>query len=162
MGDTLPSGRERLGTDARPVIASRNMNRADLQILSRQRKRDAAALLRARHFSGAYYLVDYAVECALKACIARQTRRFDFPSKQIAQKVFVHDLEVLVRLAGLTQELNRDLAASGAFRLNWAIVKDWSEESRYDLGITSAQARDLSSACTGRRYGVLPWVRQRW
>jgi len=120
------------------------MNRADLQILSRQRKRDAAALLRARHFSGAYYLVDYAVECALKACIARQTRRFDFPSKQIAQKVFVHDLEVLVRLAGLTQELNRDLAASGAFRLNWAIVKDWSEESRYDLGITSAQARDLS------------------
>jgi len=138
------------------------MNRSDLQSLSRQRRREAAALLRARHFPGAYYLVGYAVECALKACIARQTRRFDFPSKQIAQKVFVHDLEVLVKLAGLMQDLERDLRANASLQLNWAIVKDWSEESRYLLGITRAQALDLYSACTSRRTGVLPWVRQRW
>ena len=138
------------------------MNRSDLQSLSRQRRREAAALLRARHFPGAYYLVGYAVECALKACIARQTRRFDFPSKQIAQKVFVHDLEVLVKLAGLMPDLERDLRANASLQLNWAIVKDWSEESRYLLGITRAQALDLYSACTSRRTGVLPWVRQRW
>jgi hypothetical protein len=130
--------------------------------VSRQRRKEAAALLRARHFPGAYYLVGYAVECALKACIARQTRRFDFPSKQIAQKVFVHDLEVLVKLAGLMQDLERDLRANASLQLNWAIVKDWSEESRYLLGITRAQALDLYSACTSRRNGVLPWVRQRW
>ena len=138
------------------------MNRSDLQSLSRQRRKEAAALLRARHFPGAYYLVGYAVECALKACIARQTRRFDFPSKQIAQKVFVHDLEVLVKLAGLMPDLERDLRANASLQLNWAIVKDWSEESRYLLGITRAQALDLYSACTSRRNGVLPWVRQRW
>jgi len=138
------------------------MNRSDLQSLSRQRRREAAALLRFRHFPGAYYLVGYAVECALKACIVRQTRRFDFPSKQIAQKVFVHDLEVLVKLAGLMQDLERDLRANASLQLNWAIVKDWSEESRYLLGITRAQALDLYSACTSRRTGVLPWVRQRW
>jgi hypothetical protein len=138
------------------------MNRSDLQSLSRQRRREAAALLRARHFPGAYYLVGYAVECALKACIARHTRRFDFPSKQIAQKVFVHELEVLVKLAGLMQDLERDLRANASLQLNWAIVKDWSEESRYLLGITRAQALDLYSACTSRRTGVLPWVRQRW
>jgi len=130
--------------------------------VSRQRRKEAAALLRARHFPGAYYLVGYAVECALKACIARQTRRFDFPSKQIAQKVFVHDLEVLVKLAGLMPDLERDLRANASLQLNWAIVKDWSEESRYLLGITRAQALDLYSACTSRRTGVLPWVRQRW
>jgi hypothetical protein len=138
------------------------MNRSDLQSLSRQRRKEAAALLRARHFPGAYYLVGYAVECALKACIARQTRRFDFPSKQIAQKVFVHDLEVLVKLAGLMQDLERDLRANASLQLNWAIVKDWSEESRYLLGITRAQALDLYSAGTSRRNGVLAWVRQRW
>lgn len=138
------------------------MDRSDLQNLSRQRRREAAALLRARHFSGAYYLVGYAVECAFKACIAKQTRRFDFPSKQIAPKVFVHDLQVLVKLAGLAADLDRDLKANAALQVNWAIVKDWSEESRYDLSITRAQARDLYSACTSRKNGVLPWVRQRW
>ena len=138
------------------------MNRTDLQSLSRQRRREAAALLRARHFPGAYYLVSYAVECALKACIARQTRRFDFPSKQIVQKVFVHDLEVLVKVAGLKADLDRDLRANESLEVNWAIAKDWSEESRYRLDITRAQARDLYSACTSRRNGVLLWVRQRW
>lgn len=138
------------------------MNRTDLQSLSRQRRREAAALLRARHFPGAYYLVGYAVECALKACIARRTRRFDFPSKQIVQKVFVHDLELLVKAAGLKADLDRDLRANEALEVNWAIAKDWSEESRYRLDITRAQARDLYSACTSRRNGVLLWVRQRW
>lgn len=138
------------------------MNRGDLQNLSRQRRREAAALLRARHFPGAYYLLGYAVECALKACIARQTRRFDFPSKEIAPKVFVHDLQKLVNLAGLSADLERDLKANAALQVNWAIVRDWSEESRYDLSITRAQARDLYSACTSRTHGVLPWLRQRW
>jgi hypothetical protein len=138
------------------------MNRSDLQGLSRQRRREAAALLRTRHFGGAYYLTGYSVECAIKACIAKQTRRFDFPSKNIAPKVFVHDLQVLVKLAGLWPDLERDLKVNPAFQLNWAIVKDWSEESRYDRTITRAQARDLYSACTSRKNGVLPWIRQRW
>src|SRR5262249_10273775 len=55
------------------------MTRADLQQLSRLRRREARVLLDAGHSAGAYYLVGYAVECALKACIARSTRRYDFP-----------------------------------------------------------------------------------
>ena len=138
------------------------MNRVILQGISTQRRRDAAILLREQHFSGAYYLVGYAVECALKACIAKQTRRHDFPSRQIAAKVFTHDLQVLVKLAGLEAELARDMKANSTLQLNWTIVKDWSEEVRYDLNITRAQARDLYSACTARKNGILSWIRQRW
>lgn len=138
------------------------MNRSILQSLSTQRRRDAFILLRERHFPGAYYLIGYAVECALKACVARQTRRFDFPTKGVATKVFTHDLELLIKLAGLEADLARDIAANPTLQLNWTIVKDWSEETRYDLTITGVQARDLYSACTARTHGILSWIRKRW
>jgi HEPN domain-containing protein len=51
------------------------MNRADLQSLSNLRLADARALLSAGRFAAAYYLAGYAVECALKACIARAVQR---------------------------------------------------------------------------------------
>lgn len=138
------------------------MNRADLQTLSRIRRRESSALMAAGCYPGAYYLVGYAVECALKACIAKATKRHDFPNKQIATQVYTHDLQALVRLAGLKPGFDADRRASPSLDLNWAVVKDWSEESRYDLGISRSQARDLYSACTTRIGGILPWIRQRW
>jgi hypothetical protein len=138
------------------------MNRDLLQRISSQRRREAAALLRAELFPGAYYLTGYAVECALKACIAKQTLRHDFPNRKLAQDSWTHDLEKLVQLAGVGPQLSSDTRANPALQLNWTIVKDWSETDRYDLSITRAQARDLYSACTSRRNGILAWIRQRW
>lgn len=119
-------------------------------------------MLRAGLFAGAYYLTGYAVECALKSCIAKQTARYDFPDRKLAQDAWTHDLHKLVQLAGIGPQLTTDTIANPALQLNWTIAKDWSETSRYDLSITRAQARDLYSACTSRRNGILPWVRQRW
>lgn len=113
-------------------------------------------------FAGAYYLVGYAVECALKACIAKQTNKHDFPDKKTATDAWIHDLQKLVRLAGVWPELEQDMKASPRLEVNWAVVKDWSESKRYDLSITRAEARDLYAACTTRRTGVLPWIRERW
>lgn len=138
------------------------MNREALQLISRQRKREAATLLRAGMFPGAFYLAGYAVECALKACIAKQTSRYDFPDKRLSNEAWTHDLQKLVQLSGLWPELQQDMGTSAALQLNWTIVKDWSEAVRYDISVTRAQARDLYSACTTRRTGVLPWIRQRW
>lgn len=138
------------------------MNRTSLQLITRQRRQEAAALIRAGLFPGAYYLAGYAVECALKACIARQTDRYDFPDKRLATEAWTHNLEKLVQLSGLQAEFRRERQASQALQLNWTIVKDWSEAARYDLSITRAQARDFYSACTTRRTGILPWIRQRW
>lgn len=55
------------------------MNRREFRELTTLRLAEARALLDAGLPDGAYYLAGYAVECALKACISRQTRQHDFP-----------------------------------------------------------------------------------
>lgn len=54
------------------------MKRSDLQKLARIRLKEAKVLLDNRQYSGAYYLSGYVIECALKACIAKQTRKERF------------------------------------------------------------------------------------
>lgn len=66
------------------------MNRRTFQQLSATRLADARALLAARRYA-AYYLAGYAVECALKACIAKQTRRYDFPpDPRSVSRIYTH------------------------------------------------------------------------
>lgn len=90
------------------------MNRKLLQRLTRERTRDARALLKDQQYSGAYYLGGYAVECALKACIAKSTNRHDFPDLTIVKKCHTHDLQELLKLAGLNLDLNDALTADPA------------------------------------------------
>jgi hypothetical protein len=78
------------------------VNRKDLQTLANLRLREARALAGAAEFSGAYYLAGYAVECGLKACIAKAVKRHDFPDPQQRGKdPYIHDLVQLLALAGL-------------------------------------------------------------
>ena len=107
------------------------MNRQDLRRLTRIRIREAQVLLNTANYSGAYYLAGYAVECALKSVIAKRTRRHDFPDKDIVNASYTHDLEKLVKTAGLDTLLKRRIATDAAFEVNWSVVKDWLETSRY-------------------------------
>jgi len=138
------------------------MNRRELQELPRTRLHEAAILLAAQCYRGAYYLAGYAVECALKACIARKTRRHDFPNKDKVFKSYTHDLKQLVNVAELQRSLSQEVKSSRQFNINWAIVKDWSEESRYQLAVTPQGAQDLYVAITNRHNGVLRWIRGHW
>ena len=137
------------------------MNRADLQRLARIRLREARVLLNNRQYEGAYYLLGYAVECAFKARIARQTKRYDFPDLRLAKDVYTHDLDKLLRLSGLEPEYQRECRRNPAFEVNWTTVKDWSEQSRYIAGVNRAKATDFRTAVVSRRNGILPWL-QRW
>jgi len=138
------------------------MKRNDLQQVSRARLKEAGVLLRARRYAGAYYLAGYAVECALKACIAKQVSRYDFPDKTFANEAWTHSLENLIHLAGVWQDFRQEAGTNKALERNWAVVKDWKETDRYDLSITRAEARDLYSAIASRKNGVLRWIRARW
>lgn len=55
------------------------MNRSSFQQLAKMRARDAQVLIRNRRYNAAYYLLGISVECALKACIAKKTGKYDFP-----------------------------------------------------------------------------------
>lgn len=138
------------------------MNRTELQQLAKVRLAEARLLLRERQFDGAYYLAGYVVECALKACIAKQVRRHDFPDKRVVNDSYTHDLEKLVRVAGLSIHLQTESTTSPQFAIYWAIVRDWSEESRYSSGVAGVQAEDMVQAVSARQYGVLRWLKKFW
>ena len=66
---------------------------------------------------GAYYLAGYTVEGALKACIAKKTKRFEFPAKaEYIRNLYTHELDKLLSLAGLDAQLNKDMAANKSSR----------------------------------------------
>ncbi len=137
------------------------MNRADLQQLSELRINEAKTLLDAGSYPGAYYLAGYAVECALKACIAKKTNQHDFPDKALVNSSYTHDLEKLLGVAGLAEAFEQDQKANPNLEAKWSYVKDWREESRYNATIGKNLARDLIDAISDPN-GVLVWLKNRW
>ena len=137
------------------------MNRDHFRKISDTRVEEAGSLLENGFWAGAYYLIGYSVECALKACVSKQVKKFDFPDKELTKNAYTHDLEKLVKTSGLWPVLENERKLNSNLELNWAIVKDWNEASRYETNITEQQAKDLFFACTGRN-GILPWIRKRW
>ena len=138
------------------------MNRADLQTLADLRVGDAKVLLDGGRFAAAYYLLGYAVECALKASVAKQIRQRDFPDKQLILDSYTHDLEKLLRISGLRSEFDKRVATDKPFEVSWTTIKDWNENSRYDATTTEVKARDLFGAVTDPKAGVLEWLKTLW
>jgi HEPN domain-containing protein len=134
--------------------------RRDLRTLAEMRAHEAGILARSGRQQGAYYLAGYAVECALKACIAKRTKRFEFPPpREITRNIYTHDLMALLREAGLEKQLEKDMVSNKELAGNWNTVKNWTEDARYTTA--GLNGRDLHRAVTGAN-GVLPWIRQHW
>jgi len=75
---------------------------------------------------------------------------------------YTHNLEKLLSLSGLKVEYLKEIQSNPEFANNWAVTKDWSEEARYSTVISEAEARDLYSAVTARKNGVLTWLKKWW
>jgi HEPN domain-containing protein len=131
-------------------------SRTDFEKLLDLRMAEAKLLLDQKDWDGAYYLVGYAVEFALKIRIIAELMKSDsFPDKKLAENFYKHDLTILRRAAGLEDEMKKDATVTA----HWDVVKDWSEQSRYEIGTTEKEARDLYDAIEN---GVLPWIKARW
>jgi HEPN domain-containing protein len=138
------------------------VNRLELRQLAEDRIADAAVLLAAGRWSGAYYLAGYALECGLKACIARLTNQDDFPrDRKFVEECYTHNLEKLLKAAGLKAALDADASVNTALSGNWGIATEWGEASRYEQK-SRAEAQELYDAITNDPDGVLPWIRRRW
>lgn len=138
------------------------MDRTDLQRLAESRVADAEALLLAGRWAAAYYLLGYAVECALKACAARQFHENEVPDKTVVNDFYTHRLDKLLGISGVKKGLEDKAGAEAAFQINWNTVRDWSETSRYDHSTSEAKARDMLVAVTDPNAGVLSWLRTQW
>lgn len=137
------------------------MKRKDFQELAAVRLKEARVLLRAGCYEGAYYLAGYAVECALKACIAKRTERHDFPDKKRVNASYTHDMEELLILVGLRRAMVEAAATHPELNKNWKIVRNWNEESRYDRP-SREEAEDLLDALDDGNHGVPRWLKLHW
>ena len=137
------------------------VDRKDLQELSKIRLKEATALLQLGLSDGAYYLAGYAVECAIKACIAKDTKRGEFPDKKRVDSSYTHNLRELIKVAGLEEARVRRIRTDIEFRTNWEIIDGWSEQSRYQRH-SPESAQTLLDAIVQRRYGVISWIKLQW
>ncbi|MBX9625968.1 MAG: hypothetical protein K2X82_19370 [Gemmataceae bacterium] len=135
--------------------------RSAFRKLAEVRVREAKALLDAKLWDGAYYLAGYAVECGLKACIAKLTRRFEFPDKKFAADCHTHKIDELVFHARLRPARDEEIRADPQFNRNWETARLWTETARYERR-TEDQARALVEAVADDTHGVLRWLRQHW
>jgi hypothetical protein len=119
-------------------------------------------LSKLNHFSGAYYLAGYAVECALKACIAKETARFDFPpDRKRTEEVYRHAASELLRAARLQSLLDTARSLDPQLDANWKVVAAWSEQSRYEH-LSKDRAEGMIEAVADRKHGVLAWLKLYW
>lgn len=139
------------------------MNRAELQQLADLRIAEASVLLTlpTPMPDGAYYLAGYAVECALKACIAKLNNQDDWPEKSFVTNCHTHDLSKLLALAGLEAAFKADSAADPDLQRNWTVVSDWTEQGRYERH-SLAKTQQMIDAITDPVNGVLRWIKSRW
>jgi len=137
------------------------LTKTDLERLAQLRLDDALILLHASRCSSAYYLAGYAVELALKACIAALVQPNTIPDKAFVNSVYTHNLNSLLSLAGLRPEFDHDSNADLQLATYWAIVSNWSEDSRYQLWDPFAAA-SLLEAVHEPNHGVFQWVKKHW
>jgi HEPN domain-containing protein len=137
------------------------LTKTDLEKLAQVRLEDSLFLFQAGRSSSAYYLVGYAVELALKACISKLIQPNVIPEKAFVNAIYTHSLGNLLSIAGLLPEFNADAKADVQFAANWAIVSKWTEESRYEFW-DSAAAATLLQAVHEPNHGVFQWVKKHW
>jgi hypothetical protein len=140
------------------------VTRVEWQQLAERWLVDAKTLLDAHRWAAGYYAAGYAVECGLKACIMARlevTPELIFQDRKFSEKCWTHNGDDLVRLAGLEATHVADSTANRALRHNWQVVREWTEQSRYQ-NTPHHKAKKLYAAITDNLNGVMPWIRAHW
>jgi hypothetical protein len=132
-----------------------------LQQLADSRAAEAAALMQLGHYSGAYYLAGYALECGLKAVIASGFEAGVIPDKRLVLQIYTHKLNELLKLAGIEGERKELADRDPVFDANWRIALDWREDSRYEIR-DEKSTKDLITAICDPEKGVFQWIRAKW
>ena len=132
--------------------------REEFQQLADLRAEEAAVLAKNGKEQGAYYLAGLAIECALKACIAKRTRGHQYPPKNTGQ-YYDHNLDVLLQLADLCNQLEGEMKRSARFANNRDTVHDWDVEKRYEA--TGLKGTEMVTAVNSVD-GVLQRLKHYW
>lgn len=137
------------------------LTKANLEALADARAKEAQCLFDHECYPGSYYLAGYAVECALKACIAKQFQANAIPDKKFVLNIHTHDFDKLIQMAGLHTALEDAKNQIAGFAGAWGSVKEWDESSRYRQW-DRLDALMMVSAVTDHKSGVLQWLKKHY
>lgn len=140
---------------------TQGLKKTDMKVLAQAKADDALLLFENGRYSNAYYLGGYAVEFAIKACIASRIEADTIPDKKFISSIFIHDLQTLIGVAGLQGELKAKENDDPDFHANWGIVSKWSEQRRYDVSDRSSTQYFLD-ALLAPDHGVFQWIKTYW
>src|SRR5262249_8480621 len=84
-----------------------------------------------------------------------------FEDRKFSEKCWTHNLQDLIKLAGLEAARAAAMVARPALGKNWLFVKDWDEKSRYQTA-SHQKAKKLYGAIADRANGVMQWIRAHW
>ena len=136
-------------------------SRDSFQGLSDGKIADALLLLRNKRCSNAYYLAGYAIETGLKAALCKVFFAECLPDLKFVKSVYTHDLQTLMKLAGLSQALDQSTKRDPELASNWSTILQWSETSRYEM-VDEFKAAEMVHAVADPTHGVLQWLKQHW
>jgi hypothetical protein len=68
----------------------------------------------------------------------------------------------LLDSAGLKTEFSEETGRNLLFEASWAILRDWSESSRYENGHKRFRAELMLDAITNPKDGLLQWLKKYW
>jgi len=136
-------------------------SRSELRSQAQAKLDDAILLLQNGRYGNAYYIAGYAVEIALKACVAARISAETIPDKSLIRGILSHQLSGLVGLAGLAQALKDEQARDTKFASNWTVALEWEPDARYEQ-TDAVSAQLLVSAIADDQNGVLRWIKTYW
>jgi HEPN domain-containing protein len=139
--------------------------RAELKELAGTRLKEAKVLLDCGLYDGSRYLAGYVVELSLKARICRLLDIDKYPEEgEISRSFKIHNLDVLLRLAGLQHKFEQATSGNHSLLTNWSLVTEWKEDFRYDpVGSSKKeQAQEIIAALEDKNDGIFTWIKRYW
>ena len=123
--------------------------------LARQHELTARAMASSREAaSQGFWHAGIAVEATLKAYIMARERLNGWPSKELREDLYTHDLRNLMRTAALS------VPQRGPTRASWHVALQWQRNQGYDPAVMPRKvAQGMVDAVFGVD-GVVTWLRE--
>lgn len=140
------------------VASTRGWHSSALVSIADARLREAGRLHTGKMMTGAAYISGYAVEILLKALIADRHFGKWFPLLRVPDQFKTHNLDVLLKHSGYSDQLRMAVENNRILGVNWTIAKQWKTELRY-MNLKAREADDIFTAMASPDNGVAAWLR---
>ena len=145
-------------------------NHKQLREISKSRLRTSKILIDHQDYDGAFYMMGYVLECALKSVICKRLNLANYPDKDSSEdkrSIFrTHKFDILLTLSGIEKDFSLSTLVPARRSENWSIATKWRPETRYEpIGShNQIEVVRVYEALTENPEGILNWIskKKKW